>query len=85
MAASGGHIEVMKFLQSKDVDINATDKVFKVTYSLTFLRGWSGGGMVLGKLPVPGPLAYLDYSRARASTLAVGVSTGWMDIFFSHL
>ena len=26
MAASGGSIEVMKFLQSKNVDINATDK-----------------------------------------------------------
>ena len=23
-------------------------------------RGWSGGAMVLGKLPVPGPPAYLD-------------------------
>ena len=30
------------------------------------LRGWSGGAMVLGKLPVPGRPAYLDMSRARA-------------------
>ena len=29
-------------------------------------RGWSGGAMVLGKLPVPGGPTYLDYSRARA-------------------
>ena len=28
--------------------------------------------MVLGKLPVPGRPAYLDYSRARASALAAG-------------
>ena len=30
-------------------------------------RGWSGGAMVLGKLPVPGRPTYLVYSRARAS------------------
>ena len=28
--------------------------------------GVSGGAMVLGKLPVPGRPANLDYSRARA-------------------
>ena len=28
--------------------------------------GWSGGAMVLGKLPVPGRPTDLDYSRARA-------------------
>ena len=28
--------------------------------------GWSGGAMVLGKLPVPGRPTNLDYSRARA-------------------
>ena len=31
-----------------------------------FREGWSGGAMVLGKLPVPGRPTYLDYSRARA-------------------
>ena len=29
-------------------------------------QGWSGGAMVLGKLPVPGRPTYLDKSRARA-------------------
>ena len=29
-------------------------------------EGWSGGAMVLGKLPVPGRPTYVDYSRARA-------------------
>ena len=29
-------------------------------------RGWLGGAMVLGKLPVPGHPSNLDYSRARA-------------------
>ena len=28
--------------------------------------GWSGGAMVLGKLPVPGRPTNFDYSRARA-------------------
>ena len=35
----------------------------------TFLNntgGWSGGAMVLGKLPVPGRPTCLDKSRARA-------------------
>ena len=31
-----------------------------------FSVGWSGGAMVLGKLPVPGRPTQLDYSRARA-------------------
>ena len=30
------------------------------------LRGWSGGAKVLDKLPVPGRLTNLAYSRARA-------------------
>ena len=29
-------------------------------------QGWSGGAMVLGKLPVPGRPTNLDYGRARA-------------------
>ena len=36
------------------------------TYSMN-VRGGSGGAMVLGKLPVPGRLTYLNNSRARAS------------------
>ena len=39
--------------------------------------------MVLGKLPVPGRPANLDYSRARASALAVGAGRGCLDIFLS--
>lgn len=30
MAASGGHIDVIKFLNSKEVDIGALDKVSQV-------------------------------------------------------
>ena len=37
--------------------------------------------MVLGKLPVPGRPACLDYGRARASMLAEGADGGCLDIF----
>ena len=37
--------------------------------------GWSGGAMVLGKLPVPGRPTYLDDSRARAFCACSGC--GW--------
>ena len=46
--------------------------------------GGSGGAMVLGKLPVSGRPANLDYSRARASALAVGTA-GLVWTFYSHL
>ena len=32
------------------------------------VRGWSGGAMVLGKLPVPGRPTHLDHSRASGPT-----------------
>ena len=37
--------------------------------------------MVLVRLPVPGRLANLDYSRKRASALAVGAGWVCLDIF----
>ena len=40
--------------------------------------------MVLGKLPVPGRPANLDYSRARASALAEGAGRGCLDIFLIY-
>ena len=43
--------------------------------------GWSGGAMVLGKLPVPGRLTNLDYSTARVSVLAVCTGGSCLDIF----
>ena len=39
--------------------------------------------MVLDKFPVPGRPSNLDYSRARASALAVGADGHCLDIFFS--
>ena len=40
---------------------------------------------MLGKLPVPGRPTNLDYSRARASALAVGAGGGCLDIFLSSI
>ena len=45
--------------------------------------GWSGGAMVLGKLPVPGRPTNLDYSRARARCACSGC--GLIGHFFSRL
>ena len=47
-------------------------------------RGWSGGVMVLGNLPVPGRPANLDYSRARANCACSRCRWGFGHIF-SHL
>ena len=47
--------------------------------------GWSGGAMVLGKLPVPGRPTYLDDSRARAYCAVSGCGWGLFGHFFSRL
>ena len=48
-------------------------------------RGWSGGAMVLGKLPVPGRPTYLDNSEARAYCPCSRCGRGLFGYFFSHL
>ena len=47
--------------------------------------GWSGGAMVLGKLPVPGRPTNLDYSRARAYCACSRCGWGLFGHFFSRL
>ena len=47
--------------------------------------GWSGGAMVLGKLPGPGRPTNLDNSRARAYCAYSRCGRGWFGHFFSHL
>ena len=43
--------------------------------------GWSGGAMVLGKLPVPGrPTIWITVGQGPIA-LAVGVGWGGLDIF----
>ena len=46
-----------------------------------FARGWSGGAMVLGKLPVPGrPSIWMIVGQGPIA-LAVGAGGGCLDIF----
>ena len=47
--------------------------------------GWSGGAMVLGKLPVPGRPTNLDYSRARAYCTCSRCGWELFGIFFARL
>ena len=48
-------------------------------------RGWLGGAMVLGKLPVPGrPTIWMIVGQGPTA-LAVGVGGVCLDIFYSHL
>ena len=47
--------------------------------------GWSGGAMVLGKLPVPGASYNFDNSRARACCACSRCGWGWFGHFYSHL
>ena len=48
--------------------------------TLTF-RGWSGGAMVLGKLPVPGRPTILITVEQGPVALSVGAGGGGLDIF----
>ena len=55
--------------------------------SVIFLvnRGWSGGAMVLGKLPVPGrPTIWITVGQGPTA-LAVGAGGGLFGHFYSHL
>ena len=45
------------------------------------LMGWSGGAMVLGKLPVPGRPTCLVRVEQGSTALAVGAGGGCSDIF----
>ena len=65
-----------------------------VAFSMTLHRvitlcsafsGWSGGAMVLGKLPVPGRPTNLDRSRARVYCACSGCGWGLFGHFYSRL
>ena len=54
---------------------------FNYLFFLPLSRGWSGGAMVLGKLPVPGrPTIWLTVGQGP-TVLAVGAGGGCLDIF----
>ena len=49
------------------------------------IKGWSGGAMVLGKLPVPGrPTIWITVGQGP-TVLAVGAGGGLFRHFYSHL
>ena len=52
-----------------------------LTYLQAVRRGWSGGAMVLGKLPVPGVLLLWISVGQGPTALAVGAGAGCLDIF----
>ena len=54
--------------------------LYIISYIL-YVRGWSGGAMMLGKLPVPGRPTNLDKSRARAYCACSRCGWGCLDIF----
>ena len=60
------------------------DGILFSTLSYLIIRGWSGDAMVLGKLPVPGRLTYLDKSRPRAFCACSKCGSGlfWTFVFF---
>ena len=47
--------------------------------------GWSGGAMVLGKLPVPGHTTIWMIVGQGLIVLAVGAGGGCLDFFYSSL
>ena len=49
------------------------------SYFITFRREWSGGAMVLGKLPVPGRPTILI--KVGQGPIALAVGAGGLDIF----
>ena len=66
---------------SSVLNIVIFSKLYKLHSQMT--SGWSGGAMVLSKLPVPGRPTNLDESRARAYGACRGC--GLFGHFYSHL
>ena len=68
------------------MDIFFSHLSFLTSFSLSLgVWGWSGGAMVLGKLPVPGRPTNLDYSRARAYCTCSRCGWGLFGYFLSRL
>ena len=57
------------------------DKLWVLIRSVPEVSGWSGGAMVLGKLPVPGRPTILITVGQGPTALAVGAGGGGLDIF----
>ena len=59
--------------------------LYRGVICLSARAGWSGGAMVLGKLPVPGRPTNFDCSRARAYYACNRCGWGFFGHFFSRL
>ena len=57
---NGGQLLKEKKKVFKEQFLSSLEEIDKQTACHKKLWGWSGGAMVLGKLPVPGRPAYLD-------------------------
>ena len=61
--------------------INPISQCYSIDAGSFELRGWSGGAIVLGKLPVPGRPTILITVGQGPTALAVGAGGGCLDIF----
>ena len=87
LVASWLQITIGNIILSKQSILHAQTSYHSVGIYNLFLkfRGWSGGAMVLGKLPVPGCPTNLNYSRARAYCTCSRCGSGWFGHLFSYL
>ena len=61
--------------------LNFALRVYFSYYLHVYFKGWSGGAMVLGKLPVPGRPTILTTVGQGPIALAVSAGRGGLDIF----
>ena len=77
------YISRYQILIIKKISISFYKCIFSSSSST--LKGWSGGAMVLDKLPGPGRPTSLDKSRARAYCTCSRCGWGFFGHFYSHL
>ena len=81
MFAVKAKIDGSLYNQSSSIAFDETSSYWSAPKKLLISRGWSGGAMVLGKLPVPGrPTIWIIVGQGPTA-LAVGVGGGCLDIF----
>ena len=79
MEVTSKHKVIFKFIENHP-------KILKYrSRTAILMSGWSGGAMVLGKLPVPGRPTNLDDSRARAYCACSRCGWGLFGHFYSQL
>ena len=86
-ATTGGVLLCFFFRKFEPPSVRQRFTIRLRSITLTTLEGGGrvGGAMVLGKLPVPGRPAYLDWSRTRAYYACSRCGRGLFGHFFSRL